>query len=417
MFLNILKKWFGIILVLSLSGGFSFGVIGCGPHPSKNDGVEVKKQEVTTSTMSQVDEKGAVDQNGVCLSSCNPPIETVFSFTKTFSITPAGCIASDAKIFDSGNGFTAFVSANCSSQTQLYSLSIGYDGGNPSNPTLLSTACSNISKELYKFTVEKGIDGFLGVAVCKTTSKTYSSYLLTFDTEGKPRSERFLQSIDETKEKIPEYLIAWKENSRVFGLTRNKSFDRYDKDGRQIGGTTYIPEVSYSTGYIGLRSYDDIWSLIEYSNYYGSYCHKVSGVGTLQCTGKSMGSDGIRYPLDKDSILSVKTNGEIGILDFNSSTCTASNKNVVETVLENSLSGIYGAMDLGASYSSLIYTSSTNVLNMAVFDQDSIVSTTPILDYASFKNAHIQSVQNRIYVDVVRDNEAIVTVSDQTLRR
>lgn len=366
-------------------------------------------------------EEGRVPE-GACLSECNPPRAVLLSFGAPVSITPAGCVASGAKILTGDDGYLALIRANCDGLTQLFSERLGADGSAKSIPVLMSGSCLAAKGEVISFDADRaGTTGSaLAAFTCRLPTSKFDLWYAVVDAAGSAGTPRVVSGGAGLAAAVNARVI-WNGVSKNFGVLFGAVFQRLSENGAMLGGSTQVPG---SENAVALAASGGVWSVLtgrSALNYYAvsMACSKVSAIGTLQCDRIDLRSTGfedtVYAPVAGKWLVGLSAGGQMSVADFDPLTCLTTSPRRTGYLVTRQAIALQGVAELGAGYIGVLHSETSRTLELAFVEAKTgaVASTSAVMDGDSIVGAQVLYVAKRVVVVAVRSGDAVFVESEQ----
>ena len=314
-------------------------------------------------------------------------------------------------MFDTGSGLALLFDANCGVRTQVYSLNISYTGTANGRPTVLTSDCTT-SNGISNWDAAKGSTEYMLVYSCQTASNAYNIKSVPITLAGSAGTSVALESVTSNY----QMRAAWNGTASAYGMVEPGAFRRLSTAGAVIGGS--IATASEDPWSIGVTN--GTWVVGSGDRTYYNYCSKINSSGTLQCNRVSISYADVF--LDSSTILSAyQGSGSLKVRSFDVSNCTSADGNTISGITNNvSLLGIRDSISLSSTLAASVWTTSTSKsLIVGVFSKttaDNIYTEAAVANYTtSITDAHMQIIQNKIYVAYAIDGALKVNYSTQNV--
>ena len=162
------------------------------------------------------------------------------SALRTFSVTPAGCKASDSRLFKTPSGLFHLVLAQCAGTSQVYGLRTNIEG----TPAAAHSLLTNCRHGVVSFSAAQGPDSFLLSATCGGTGTyvTNAQEVLENGHKGEPREIRRLTGIADHA--IFEGKLAFNPESGTYGYAARGLFLQIEATGELTGGPVKLDDAT-----------------------------------------------------------------------------------------------------------------------------------------------------------------------------
>jgi hypothetical protein len=271
------------------------------------------------------------------------------------------------------------------------------------------------------FAAARGSNGYLLSITCKTGQKSYSAHVAATDKDGVLEYSRPIVS---SMTSVQPIAVSWSHDAGAYGVARPGFFQRFDQSAYPLGGSVSVPTEG---NLIELSSWSGGWNILQgttdYYDYTGSYCSKISTVGTLQCDRLQLTETSNYYTMhqviDGEWIIGTSSNGSIYVGGYNPLTCSNDEMYPFGKVVGEKIGKFFDATTISNNnYIIALYSGIGPALNLSFLDlnRNAIVSTTAVLDGDKIHSARVFKAQNRIYVVTATENDALLTWTQQAIK-
>jgi hypothetical protein len=396
----------------------------CGPKEGAESGLageELGGEQVAEDI--EQDEAGA-ESDGLCLLGCDVPREVSFTFTAPIHLTPENCDVKSMRVLDNLGSLMVFFQGDCGSGDQAYVRQASYNGDQLGALQLLSDTCADHEWGIDYLEATRGIDNFMTVFSCLEEDTTYRTCTRMVGASGALGDEQIFESFlkdDYWSRKwlFPNmsYFIKWNPAASAYGLARKGRFQRFDSDGKQVGGSVLAASnrdgVS-SLGVAGANWY--IFSSGRSVQNNHTYCSKISPVGMKGCDEVQLNGSGIRL-IGSKSVSSLNRYDDHILSTFNGETCTTS-KSTSLGKQDDGVLVVFGAAQLTPEVAASLVQTKNDTLSVTYF---SLTGTKEMLGSIAVENAKvvgsatIDKISDRIVIDYVVGGKGAMILSGEKI--
>jgi len=387
-------------LKMTILAVVTLGLIHCGFAPKHGD--------AQPSASAQM---GAATKATACLSDCNPPQDVLLSFGQPKSFAPANCTVSEATALPTGSGILALMVANCGGQVQAYSSLLDASGTPVGAPVPVSTSCIAKDAAVSSLVAEAGSGGFAVSFICGTSRYSNDSGVSFLDSAGRVITSFLFLDSDYVNRSSPA-LLAWNPATSTYGVALHTVFRRYTPRGVKVDADLKLPN---SHGYPRvLRSGKGYWTVISGSDWSTPYCSRIGSTGTLDINDIALAQpSGQGVTIDQsDSIATASSS----IATFSPVACALTSKWATGN-LNDQVKTYYGSTPFGSRYLAQLYTNDRAVVSIAFMDLvlGTVLSTSGVTNATQVNHVSAFALNQKMYVTVAKDNDAVVVISDQAI--
>jgi hypothetical protein len=401
--------------------------LSCGPADGKSDTLKSGASNTAGDTSpgsaapsaSGTNKPTGAAGNGTCLADCNPPQSLLVSFGTPVSFAPGGCIVNTVDAYPNNGNVMTIMTANCSGKPNAYALALSAKGQATTSPTLISSACAASGDQVTNLTSAQGANGFAAIYTCQHALGNYQIGLSFLNSLGQLAYSFLLPQVYDAAYSVPQTRIAWNVEAAVYGVVIDGTFQRYNEQGIQMGGNVSFPIYGSLLSFTSGQGFWNIIARPEDYDPYSAVCSKLSPFGTLECDRLSLSNVSGNVKINQSAAMLTATNSTsyISSAGFDPVTCALSTQVARSEFIDQNITRDFGNVVFGKNYIGQIYQGKSSGLDVAFIDRSSgaVVSTSGITNGSQINSAAAFALGQKLYVVVAKDNDAIMTISDQTI--